>query len=44
MLKIDRSAVDKAIENLDNMFNATNEVLKEYEAEKKALKEREEFL
>lgn len=26
MLKIDRSAVDKAIENLDNMFNATNEV------------------
>ncbi|WP_434813169.1 hypothetical protein ACRV5I_00125 [Bacillus halotolerans] len=44
MLKIDRSAVDKAIENLDDMFNATNEVLKEYEAEKKALKEREEFL
>ncbi|MGE8082134.1 hypothetical protein [Peribacillus loiseleuriae] len=44
MLKIDRSAVDKAIESLGGMFNATNEVLASYEAEKKTLEEREGFL
>ncbi|OJH18711.1 hypothetical protein BLX88_10910 [Bacillus obstructivus] len=44
MLKIDRSSIDEAIKNLEGMFNATNEVLKDYEEEKKALEEREAFL
>jgi hypothetical protein len=44
MLKIDRSEVDKAIENLGGMFNATQEVLNSYEAEKKTLEERGEVL
>lgn len=44
MLKIDRTTVDKAIKELEGMFNATNEVLKKYKAEKNALEEREEFL
>lgn len=43
MLKIDRSAVDEAIKNM-NMFTATLEVLASYEAEKKVLKERGEHL
>lgn len=43
MLKIDRSAVDEAIKNM-NMFTATLEVIASYEAEKKVLKERGEFL
>ncbi|MCM2982305.1 hypothetical protein M3599_15370 [Niallia circulans] len=44
MLKINRSSLDKAIKNLDGMFNGTMEVLKEYEAEKKALEERKDAL
>jgi hypothetical protein len=39
MLKIDRSAVDKAIEDLE-MFTATKKVLREYEAEKEVLVKR----
>lgn len=44
MLKIDRTSVDEAIKSLEGMYFATNKVLKEYEAEKNALEEREEFL
>ncbi|HDR7590550.1 TPA: hypothetical protein QCX48_005492 [Bacillus mycoides] len=43
MLKIDRKAVDKAIEEME-LFTATKEVLKQYEAEKKVLEKREEAL
>lgn len=39
MLKIDRKAVDKAIEEME-LFTATKEVLKQYEAEKEALEKR----
>ncbi|TDY53728.1 hypothetical protein [Bacillus subtilis] len=44
ILKIDRSAVDEGIKNLDGMFNATNDVLNEYEEEKKSLEKRGEHL
>lgn len=40
VLKIDRSAVDKAIKGLDGMFSATEKVLQDYEAEKEALEQR----
>ncbi|HDR7648182.1 hypothetical protein EXW28_29955 (plasmid) [Bacillus mycoides] len=43
MLKIDRTAVDKAIEEME-LFTATKEVLANYEAEKKVLEKREEAL
>ena len=43
MLKIDRSAVDKAIEDLE-MFTATKKVLSDYEIEKKSLENRGEAL
>ncbi|KAB2454619.1 hypothetical protein F8160_09575 [Bacillus sp. CH126_4D] len=43
MLKIDRTAVDKAIEEMD-LFTATKEVLASYEAEKEVLEKREEAL
>lgn len=43
MLKIDRKAVDKAIEGME-LFTATKEVLKQYEAEKEVLEKREEAL
>ncbi|MGM0887187.1 MAG: hypothetical protein ACQEW5_09495 [Bacillota bacterium] len=43
MLKIDRSAVDAAIENME-MFKATKEVLASYEEEKKVLIKRGEDL
>lgn len=43
MLKIDRSEVDKAIENLE-MFTDTEKVLDDYETEKKVLIKREEDL
>ncbi|WP_057915929.1 hypothetical protein [Peribacillus muralis] len=42
MLKIDRSAVDSAIETLDTMFTATQEVLADYETEKQVLVKRGE--
>lgn len=40
MLKIDRSAVDTAIENLEGMFSNTEKVLSDYEAEKADLVKR----
>lgn len=40
MLKIDRSAVDTAIENLEGMFSNTEKVLSDYEAEKADLEKR----
>lgn len=43
MLKIDRTSVDKAIEEME-LFTATKEVLASYEAEKEALEKREEVL
>lgn len=43
MLQIDRKAVDKAIEEME-LFTATKEVLKQYEAEKESLVKREEAL
>ncbi|MGX7632864.1 hypothetical protein ACWOMK_29430 [Bacillus thuringiensis] len=43
MIKLDRKAVDKAIEEM-NLFTATKEVLASYEAEKEALVKREEAL
>lgn len=43
MLKIDRKSVDKAIEEME-LFTATKEVLKQYEAEKESLAKREEAL
>ncbi|MCU4971080.1 hypothetical protein OCD64_29625 [Bacillus toyonensis] len=43
MLKIDRKAVDKAIEEME-LFTATKEVLANYEAEKESLVKREEAL
>lgn len=43
MLKIDRKSVDKAIEEME-LFTATKEVLKQYEAEKESLVKREEAL
>ncbi|HDR7673279.1 TPA: hypothetical protein QCX88_001312 [Bacillus wiedmannii] len=43
MLKIDRTSVDKAIEEME-LFTATKEVLASYEAEKEALKKREDVL
>jgi hypothetical protein len=43
MLKVDRSAVDAAIEDMD-MFTATKEVLASYEEEKKVLIKRGEDL
>lgn len=43
MLKIDRSAVDAAIEKME-MFTATKEVLAEYEAERNLLEKRGEGL
>ncbi|HDR6313112.1 TPA: hypothetical protein QCU60_005140 [Bacillus cereus] len=43
MLKIDRKAIDKAIEEME-LFTATKEVLKQYEAEKESLVKREEAL
>ncbi|WP_044783817.1 hypothetical protein [Bacillus thuringiensis] len=43
MLKIDRKAVDKAIEEME-LFTATKEVLASYKAEKESLVKREEAL
>lgn len=43
MIKLDRKAVDKAIEEM-NLFTATKEVLASYEAEKEILVKREEAL
>lgn len=43
MLQIARKAVDKAIEEME-LFTATKEVLKQYEAEKESLVKREEAL
>ncbi|MBJ6722206.1 hypothetical protein I2750_18570 [Bacillus sp. PR5] len=43
MLKIDRTAVDKAIEEM-NLFTATKEILASYEAEKEVLAKRGEVL
>ncbi|MDA1598129.1 hypothetical protein PDK06_25320 [Bacillus cereus group sp. TH217LC] len=43
MLKIDRSAVDTAIEEME-LFTATKEVLKQYEAEKEVLEKRGDAL
>ncbi|HDR4617628.1 TPA: hypothetical protein QCQ90_005301 [Bacillus cereus] len=43
MLKIDRTSVDKAIEEME-LFTATKEVLASYEAEKESLVKREEAL
>lgn len=43
MLKIDRTAVDKAIEEME-LFTATKEVLANYEAEKEALEKRGDVL
>lgn len=43
MLKIDRTSVDKVIEEME-LFTATKEVLKQYEAEKESLVKREEAL
>lgn len=40
MLKIDRTAVDKAIEEME-LFETTKEVLKQYESEKEVLEKRE---
>lgn len=40
MLKIDRTAIDKAIEEME-MFTATKGLLKQYEAEKEVLEKRE---
>lgn len=43
MLKIDRTAIDKAIAEME-LFTATKEVLASYEAEKEVLEKREEAL
>lgn len=43
MLKIDRTSVDKAIEEM-KLFEATKEVLASYEAEKEALVKRGDVL
>ncbi|CJV59206.1 hypothetical protein ORL82_09365 [Bacillus cereus] len=43
MIKLDRTAVDKAITEM-KLFEATKEVLASYEAEKEVLKKREEAL
>ncbi|MDA2733455.1 hypothetical protein PDR34_27400, partial [Bacillus cereus] len=43
MLKIDRTSVDKAIEDME-LFTATKEVLKQYEAEKESLVKRGETI
>lgn len=43
MIKLDRTAVDKAIKEM-KLFEATKEVLASYEAEKEVLKKREEAL
>ncbi|MFB5579538.1 hypothetical protein [Bacillus cereus] len=43
MIKLDRTAVDKTIEEM-KLFEATKEVLASYEAEKEALVKREEAL
>ncbi|PFK03471.1 hypothetical protein COI97_14505, partial [Bacillus cereus] len=43
MLKIDRTAIDTAIEEME-LFTATKEVLAKYEAEKGILEKREEAL
>lgn len=43
MLKIDRTAIDKAIEEME-LFTATKEVLAKYEVEKEVLEKREEAL
>ncbi|KAA2385668.1 hypothetical protein F2Y18_26260 [Bacillus cereus] len=43
MIKLDRTAVDKAIKEM-KLFEATKEVLASYEAEKEILEKREEAL